>query len=278
MRAGQLIDRTSDTECRMTGREPNTAGVLLDCQSPDTAEGSLAEIFETPVGDITSALMILNVDDEDAFAVSYPFLRVVEDAGLSPRRSADTAWFHLSRVVGPEAFDGGVMPLKQSLDGIWRVLERCAQEFVSVNHWTEFRRCVETGYPCHHGGLYRTKVDDSAHWGPCAMLVRDAAFSAAAMAHHDYLKVPEIVEDICICFKDAFGKDLQKHYEQVTVPVIVKFWSADADENAIDAALGYVWSHLRSQPLSHVTNTCFDAEGKAIGVENILAVEVVRPS
>ncbi|AWI03207.1 hypothetical protein [Clostridium drakei] len=40
------------------------------------------------------------------------------------------------------------------------------------------------------------------------MVVKDAAFSSEEIGNHDYLKIPEIVEDICVCFEKIYGINL----------------------------------------------------------------------
>jgi len=50
---------------------------------------------------------------------------------------------------------------------------------------------------------YNLKTSSSIHWGPYAMLVKEIGFND--VGNHDYLRVPEIVEDICLSFQQQYG-------------------------------------------------------------------------
>ena len=92
------------------------------------------------------------------------------------------------------------------------------------------------------------------------------------MGNHDYLEIPEIVEDIATCFDHRFGANILQDYKDATVPKIVKFrFTARGDELA--AATLYLYSRIHDLELSLQCSTCFDGEGKAVSSNDVLTIE-----
>jgi hypothetical protein len=75
---------------------------------------------------------------------------------------------------------------------------------------------------------YNLKTSGSIHWCPYAMLVKDIGFND--VGNHNYLRVPEIVEDICLSFQQQYGVDLLQRYLNNTKSCIVKFYSNNIKE------------------------------------------------
>ncbi len=73
------------------------------------------------------------------------------------------------------------------------------------------------------GVQFRMKVQDSFHWGPYALLVRETADHASSLSCHDYMAMPEIVEDLCEDVHLACGLELISVFEQRWKPAMVKF-------------------------------------------------------
>ncbi len=248
--------------------------VRLDCSSPDTALSTVAVALKASEGDVVSLLEQVDSDNHRIFGQRHPFLSLCQDAGLNFTESMETVWFHLTRSCEPESFRGGIKPLGQVIDSMWLALEPYALKHVSKSQWAEFRDHVDRRHDAYHADLYRKKCRESFHWGPYGILVRESAFCAEALCNHDYLRVPEIIEDICICFRHSFAADLYSAYRKVAVPVIVKFWAPGLPDHALDAALAYLWLHRRREAPSFASNTCFDAGGAVVGPEQVIAVEV----
>ena len=72
--------------------------------------------------------------------------------------------------------------------------------FKDTEHDSRLHEFKKKGIKNYH---YQLKTPDPFHWGPFAMLVRDVAFNAKAIGNHDYLWLPEIIEDI---FNGYYGK------------------------------------------------------------------------
>ncbi len=252
---------------------------LLDCESIETTYSSLEAIL----GIGTKAInRVFDEVDIERFCCNNPlglqlqydqavFAAVTGSVDLSTRFD-QVSWFHLTRTANSESFYQGILPLNEQQDSIWNFLYSLIQAEFSKEEWVSFRRNLGRSHAAY---LYHLKTEGSIHWGPFAVLVRDIAFRSKEVGNHNYLRVPEIVEDICLCFSDRYGIDLLPAYLDRTRPCIVKFTDDDAREDCVVAALYYLYCAFHGYSYSKDCNTCFDGGGKAIPNERILRVETV---
>jgi hypothetical protein len=249
---------------------------VLDCESVETTYHCLEYALGMGRDDIESAFAGLDIDrfyEENSQCVTDPVHLVfsVVTGGLPPFRAFDTTcWFHLTRATKENTFEQGILPLGEALDSIWDSLYELVRRRISVSEWRYFRRNLGDSDSAH---LYRTKVENPEHWGPYAVLIRDGAFRPDEMGNHDYLRVPEIIEDICMCFASAHGFDLLEAYRKSTKPCIVKFVDDETRQDCTRTALFYLYTVYSQRELSHLSNNCFDSRGKSIPKEHILSVE-----
>lgn len=71
--------------------------------------------------------------------------------------------------------------------------------------------------------MFQLRTGDKIHWGPFGHLVRELHFNASENGLHDYLWLPELVEDVCKAYQKKYGHDLKPHYLSVLHPCIVWF-------------------------------------------------------
>ncbi len=180
-----------------------------------------------------------------------------------------TCWFHLTRTEEKNKFEQGILPLGQCIESIWNFLYSLACKRVSLDEWANFR--CDMG-PNHHANLYEMKVNNSREWGPYAILTRDHAFKSKEIGNHDYLGAPEIVEDICICFREKYDVDLLAEFINKTKRCIVKFYDGARDD-CVETAVYHLYSVYRGNPCSIGCNGCYDAEGVPVPFEGVLKVE-----
>jgi hypothetical protein len=69
--------------------------------------------------------------------------------------------------------------------------------------------------------LYNFKEEgpDDIHGGPFGFLVREVAFHSPSLSTHDYLGMPETIEDICHGDEDQFGESTNAGW-QIDVALI----------------------------------------------------------
>lgn len=168
-------------------------------------------------------------------------------------------WFHLTRVPLGTTFSEGILPLDLALDRIWQTLNAILGPGQKAVKLQELRAAGLSDY------LYNLKTQSSIHFGPFAMLVRESAFHAEAMWNHDYLRIPEIIEDICNDYERRFRERIHEEVSAGLRPCVVKFEVAeDSGESLLAPVLHYCWCKARREELHLHANTCFDGRGQTV--------------
>lgn len=252
-------------------------GVTLDCESFDSALASLGRIFNASPDRIRAFLSLPEIGAiydskwrEMPDLKNYVYAVVIHHFGR-PALLDEIFWFHGTRVLPDSTFSDGIHPLGVALPQIKKAL-------VSVISDTEIkqklRKVLESNGVGEH--LYSLKTNDSEHWGPYAMLVRDALFSPDDTHQHDYLGLPEIVADICSGFERGTGISLTNIFSEALRPAIVKFKGhSDDDEGCIASAISYVYSTIHEGGPNDSCWCCFDGEGRQVPATDIVKVEFV---
>ncbi|WP_322769053.1 hypothetical protein [Frankia sp. Cr1] len=180
-------------------------------------------------------------------------------------------YFHGTRTVDPESFfRDGILPLGQMVDRLWSTLYDLVRNEVTEPEWRNFRAELERGAGGDGGWLYRFKTTDAFHHGPYAMLVRETHLHPGAVGNHDYLAVPEIVQDIA----SAFGGNLRETFSAASKRCIVKFRSQEVGKPALIAASWYLYSAIRGDPAGRAGVWIIDCKG-AVPPRDVVAVEAL---
>ena len=247
----------------------------LDCASRDSTEASLVRAF----GCSADALRQFVADPAHGNYYEehwqrlpeferWFYGRACESLGL-PQVPVEVCWFHGTRVPEGTTFSEGIVPL-----GLWlprlraSVLATLADEGAKREVSAAFDR--EGGFGMH----FRNKVRDSLHWGPFAILVREVADYASSIGQHDYLGMPEIIEDLCEDVRLASGLDLIAAFEKAWKPAMVKFVApaGESGEYALATALCYLRECALTGGPGHGAVWCFDASNQAIPAERVLSI------
>lgn len=248
---------------------------ILDCSSAESAFKSISRVFDCTEKQLETVLLSLDLDEiyeshfEDILVPCEEYLcnYVVERLGV-PKPFDAIIWFHGTRTSKLNNFQNGISPLNEALQNVWDTL-------ISEAPTQECRKNLK--FMLNNGAddyLYGLRVNDSIHWGPYGILVKDVVFNTDKLHQHDYLAMPELVEDILNAYKRQFGECLYSHYEKVLVPKLVKFkCSSRLDRGCLETALGYLYGCVRGQEVNGMSVTCIDKSGVAITPEQIIEVQ-----
>lgn len=147
---------------------------------------------------------------------------------------------------------------------------------ISENEWKEICKGDGAGF---RKTRYNMKVSEKCHYGPYAMLVREIAFNAQVVGNHDYLNIPEIIEDMCMDVHKVYGVDVLDRFVKKASPIIVKFKEElidnANDKEYIGTALTYLYNKLHGESLCLMCNTCYTGYGTDIKKNDIVSVEVL---
>jgi len=166
-------------------------------------------------------------------------------------------WFHLSRTMHPAWFlEKGILSLQEIEPLLRKDIDKLR---------TKFNK--STGY-VFKSSTYRW-LHDSHRQGPFAMLVKDVAFCHDEIGHHDYLAIPECVEDM--------GKEIACLFIKNSVSVIVKFQALPQLEAEfyLKRVMCYLYCAIHKMEMSTDCNTCYEAPTHRIPPEDIIYVKEV---
>ena len=251
----------------------------LDCETRQSTEASVLAAFGCTQEELqafladTSHLVYFEANwktipvDFDRFL----FRRACETLG-APTLPREFCWFHGTRVPAGTTFEEGILPLGAIVP---KLQERLIAELDDPAAKEAVRRAfVNKGGNSFHFG---NKLSHVVHGGPYAILVREVADHANALGQHDYLRMPEIIEDLCEEVRAGCGLDLLPTFEERWRPAVVKFLAPDgvSGEGGLTAALRYLRACvLQGKPdMGAVCN--FDGENRPVPQEWILKVELL---
>ncbi|EHJ02369.1 hypothetical protein CDLVIII_5906 [Clostridium sp. DL-VIII] len=254
---------------------------ILDCETIESTYFSLSNILELDKNEIEHFLRKIDIQDYYNKHLycdyrSYELLlnKIVRDYKIKIQIDK-VCWFHLARTMDINAYNDGIYPLGNYINDLWRTLYSLVKEKIDEYEWQKFRKRIESDYDNHFANLYRMKVRNEFHWGPYAMLVRDAAFSSKEIGNYDYLKVPEIVENISACFEKIYGINLTENYIKSSKSIIVKFISDNVKDYYVGVALNYLYNKIHNYKMALDCNTCYDGKAMIVSKKEILNIKEI---
>jgi hypothetical protein len=247
--------------------------VRLNCASFATAVDSLAGLLQTTPRNLRRELRSLPLSTFDmlyshSYILPHELLwRTLVGTITQPPIPSRVRWFHATRVKPNTDLSEGLQPLGARLPALRTHLEQLMTDF-------SIARAGANDDAGHFGHLYEMKTADSLHWGPYAVLVRDAIVRRD-LNTHNYLRTPEIIEDLAAVLAGRNDGHLLRVFIRTTVPCIVTFESREPREDVVAIGLHYCYLATWKQAPGIEGNTCFSANGKTIPREDIVAVEYV---
>ena len=192
-------------------------------------------------------------------------------------------WFHLTRAPSSANFSKGVLPLNQSLNLIWDFLFSLIKNDFSTEIWNQFKKFMTAGSVSNENNLcsnlhrdFQTKINTSLHQGPYAMLIKEVAFNSRQIGNHDYLKMPEIIDDICVCFENIHKYNLREIYCANSKPCIVKFASDRTEHNYLIKSLYYLYRKYKGLNLNAECWANLDNKGKIVLPKDIKSINWIE--
>lgn len=219
--------------------------MTLDCSTVDTARESLATILALPpetLGEVLSIELDIETD-----ALGEELMKAAHAAGARTDAEFSTVLHHATRSMQPELFETvGLMPFAQALDHMWKALGSLATHGTFSSEELANLRCriqsEKTICPTYDAKLRQCG-------GPFGFLIREVACRAPAGCH-DYLRVPEIVEDIASAAPPEWN--LLDLFRENSTPCIVSFKHRFGARH-LGPALEYVWRSDRGHSIAGLT-------------------------
>jgi hypothetical protein len=256
--------------------------IRLDCHSTESALVSLSSGLGLDPEVVAETLAACDEDRSNG-SDRNPQHQLPEDVLASLGVAIENAGFggayafHGSRVVDPDSFRRrGILPRRMLVDEVWTTLGDLAD--AEPGEWADFRRSMETDGGEDWGQQYRSRISsDHSPWleGPYDYYVRECLLQTAVEGLHDYLALPEIVEDIAGGFKTRTGFDLAAAYTSVTRACIVKV-QVPFEPHAVGTALWYLYGSVKGIGLAWACGGP-SLTGNPIRARDVVDVEVLGP-
>ncbi|WKE04533.1 hypothetical protein [Enterobacter asburiae] len=249
--------------------------LILDCSSRSQALHTLSAGFGCPPEKLKKVLLSLDLEhiyetDQSIIVDANQFLKDYVSAELGePGPFRRALWFHGTRTFVDNTFPAGLLALNHSESLAMKMLLNHAPNDIVRKHLQEW--VVPGGVPDE---MFQLRTGDKTHWGPYGHLVRELHFHARKNGLHDYLRLPELVEDVCNAYQEQYGHDLTPHYLRVLHPCIIWF-QADIiyEKGALETALAYAYTSVRDLPPDTNATLGIDCEGKSVSRSAIARIE-----
>lgn len=235
----------------------------LDCETYEKALQSVSKIMGIPQDQLvnhlanTDYVTLHEAHWRESLFDDFLFKSVCDSFRAYDFVIDRICWFHLSRTMHPEWFlEKGILPLQE--------IEPLLREDIDKLR----TQCNNPAGYDFKSSTY-TRFRNSCRQGPFAMLVKDVAFRHYEIGHHDYLAIPECVEDM--------GKEIAGLYYKNSISVIVKFHAQPRlkAEDYLEPVVNYLYYAIHKIELSVDCNTCYDASSHRIPPEDIIYVKEV---
>ena len=239
----------------------------LDCESIDSTYASMEEILCVERPRLEELLGNLDLDEACRRAGDKTGAEVLLEAVVKHSRSSHpafdrTCWFHFTRSHPRNSFSKGILPLGEALPYLWGFLLMLLPEDFPLEAWYRFAENPPSG-------TYHRRLNDPVFWGPFGLLPREAGLSPGDFGVRDSLETPEIVEDICVAFKEGHDFDLLRAYRQNTRPCVVKFIDDTPSPGHLGIALQYLYGVVKGGQIPGGCKVDFNAGGRGIPPEKV---------
>ncbi len=244
----------------------------LDCETPELAEQSLADVLRIDRARIHTHLRKFKLTDfevnEDMVDDRWrPMLNVVAGREIADTDSGHTSWFHATRVKDLASFREGIRSLPHQLNETWASLYSLVADCLTSKEWSDFRRETELdNYGGHSSDVIEAWMSSK---GPYAFLFAESALSPGTIGNHDYLATSELVEFIAICFERKYRVSLHTRHQAATRPMLLKFATPGIKAAHLGASFDYLLHRTNGWSLSCLS-PCFSGEGEPVAPHQMM--------
>lgn len=249
--------------------------MILNCENMETALASLSEFFGCQAALLQDFLQGMDLDElyEKQHSLGTPILidpqevigELVAERFGSPKIPDVVYWFHYTRVLPGTTFKEGLLPLDQVLEHIWDVLEHIFVSSPLLPRIRTSRRSQSATW------MYRHKLSMPSDYGPHGMLFGDLHENRRCFSLSNFLRVPEIIDDILGMFSSTDYEDAMNLVHHALVPCVVTFQAPSRYPTYIvHHALLYVNASLRGESLTYAYS--YDGPSCVVPPEKIVRV------
>jgi hypothetical protein len=218
---------------------------ILDCESVEITYKSIENILGVGRLDLHKIFFENNWDSCDD-AMKRLYTRIISVSNYDPELFGGVYWFHGTRVPKHYKFSEGLLPLNETIEGIFDFLFSLIYEQFSKEKWTEFKNYLYN-FPLKANHNFLSTKLSSNDVGPYGTFIGEMFFGGKM---RNFTKSPEIIEDICKVFSELYSLDLMTKFEASTQSCIVKFFeSKRTDYNYLENAIYYLCCQYRAYEL-----------------------------
>ena len=247
---------------------------VLDCENPASTLKSISAIYGIPAQEIVAFFKAFDIGKyyEKNITDDYPD-RVLtaafeEKYNVEPKPLDSVCWFHLTRTLPGNNFSAGILPFPESLNILWETLFTL---FKDSPHCKNLKDLKSQDLISER---YQSRIKHPYLAGPYAVLVRDVAFRVNEIGFHDYLAMPEPLNDICDRYQAIHKVNIFAQLQEKLIPCIVKFNDdRKTGRDCIESAMYYLYTLEHNARLTDSANTCFDGQNGKVSPKQIIAVE-----
>ncbi len=259
---------------------------ILDCESFESTLFSISNICGISNSNVTEYLSSIN-DNKlyKKYKNNFGWFSDILVYDFAKKFSVEIeydnlCWFHLARVNdSKDILTKGILPLNEALESIWNQIITLINGRIAIDDILQMKH--SSNISGHNEWLYKFKTADKEHFGPFAMLVREAAFNNKEIGNYNYLEMPEIVREIIIGIKKKYDLDLYDDYINSTESVIVKFntpVSLAKCSHYLGIALCYLYHRIKNEKFSSDSNMTYNGKGIGVLPKDIVSIEKLKLS
>lgn len=191
--------------------------VMLDCESYGSILKSLETIFSTNQDKILEFLNKCDLDEifEESEKTKLGYQYLYEDFQRHFKiksKTIEAYWFHNTRVPENTSFAEGILPTTDAIPHIEEIVDRIVKKLGFAINPVKATSSVNI----------KVKLNEKSNPGPWGFLIKEFALELSTGVH-DYLEIPEIVEDIVKFKYSDIYHEIIDDYKRNTYPCIVKF-------------------------------------------------------